>query len=183
MHALGRHAEDAENRLAELAGSCDLVARLESTRRLVRAITGDPSVDADLDSAGDLGDATATAVARRYCFSSPADRQNQTVWAIPLAGKVVAPSPVMGMPLFLFDRDVGPRSRTIGLREESPAKAIDTAMKPISIKYLVLHHYTNRTRKTFAMPSLPMGQSLVNVRIAHIERTSLRRIHDTPLVP
>ena len=33
------------------------------------------------------------------------------------------------MPLFLFDRDVGPRSRTHGLREESPAGAIDTGMK------------------------------------------------------
>ncbi len=33
-------------------------------------------------------------------------------WAIRLEGKVVAPCPMMSMPLFLFDRDVGPRSRT-----------------------------------------------------------------------
>jgi hypothetical protein len=49
-------------------------------------------------------------------------------WAIPLAGKVVAPCPVMAMPLFLLHRGVGPRPRT-GLREESPAGAIDIAMK------------------------------------------------------
>ena len=49
--------------------------------------------------------ATATAVAKI--------RIKQFL-AIPLAGKVVAPCPVMAMPLFLLDRDVGPRSRTHG---------------------------------------------------------------------
>ena len=34
--------------------------------------------------------------------------------AIPLAGKVVAPCPVMAMPLFLLHRDVESRSRTHG---------------------------------------------------------------------
>ncbi|MBL8820590.1 MAG: hypothetical protein JNL58_31500 [Planctomyces sp.] len=33
-------------------------------------------------------------------------------WAIPLAGKVVAAPWMMAMPLFLFDRGVGPRLRT-----------------------------------------------------------------------
>ena len=35
-------------------------------------------------------------------------------WAIRLAGKVVAGRCMMAMPLFLFDRDVGPHSRTHG---------------------------------------------------------------------
>jgi hypothetical protein len=35
-------------------------------------------------------------------------------WAIPLAGKVVAPPCIMAMPLFLFHRDVESRSRTHG---------------------------------------------------------------------
>ena len=33
------------------------------------------------------------------------------------------------LPLFLLNREVGPRSRRTGLREESPARAIDTRMK------------------------------------------------------
>ena len=49
-------------------------------------------------------------------------------WATPLAGKVVAGPCMMAMPLFLFHRDVESRSRT-GLRQESPAEAIDTSMK------------------------------------------------------
>ena len=47
--------------------------------------------------------------------------------AIPLANKVVSGPCMMAMPLFLFDRGVESRSRT-GLREESPAGAIDTRM-------------------------------------------------------
>jgi hypothetical protein len=62
--------------------------------------------------------ATATAVAKIRI---------KQFWAIPLAGKVVAGACTMAMPLFLFHRDV--ESRTHGLREESPAGAIDTGMK------------------------------------------------------
>ncbi len=49
--------------------------------------------------------ATATAVAKLRI---------KQFWAIPLAGKVVAPCPVMALPLFLLYRHVGPRSRTHG---------------------------------------------------------------------
>jgi hypothetical protein len=52
-----------------------------------------------------VADARATAVAKIRI---------KQFWAIPLAGKVVAPCPVMAMPLFLLHRDVESRSRTHG---------------------------------------------------------------------
>ena len=66
-----------------------------------------------------LAIATATAVAKITI---------KQFFAIPLTGKVVAGPCMMAMPLFLY-RDVESHSRTHGLREESPAGAIDTAMK------------------------------------------------------
>jgi len=69
-----------------------------------------------------LGIAIATAIA-------VAKIRIKQFLAIPRTCKVVAPPCMLAMPLFLLDRDVESRSRTHGLREESPAGAIDTRMK------------------------------------------------------